>query len=106
MELFKELYQGLFYLHNTKKLANASSVSNVTANDVDSANIEILIDMGFAREQAIHALSIYPSVDEAAEHLLMSGAPTQVIIHNEAEQRTPPEVGYLKLIDYSIPYSL
>lgn len=85
LDLFKELYQGIFYLHNKKKsLPDQSSESQAVA-EIDNTNVEILIDMGFSNAQARQALSLYPTVDEAAEHLLATGAMAQADAHEETE---------------------
>jgi len=89
LEIFKELFRGIFYLHNKNKKSTTPAVVLATS-EFDPASIEILTDMGFSSIQARQALSLFSSVDEAADHLLMSGAmPTHSFALNVEEQ---PEV--------------
>lgn len=85
LEIFKELYHGIFFLHNKRKTSTSPSTNTVTASDLDSRNISILMDMGFTHAQAVNALSIFSSVDEAADHLLFSGNAAQDAIMQPAE---------------------
>jgi hypothetical protein len=57
-------------------------------------NAVILTDMGFSLAEARHALSLFPTVDEAAEHLLANGAMAQADAQEEPEQQNEVCISY------------
>jgi hypothetical protein len=92
LEIFKEIYHGIFVLHNKRKSSTSVGATSVPAIELDSAKISILMDMGFTHAQAVNALTLYSSVDEAAEHLLTNGNVGQDAVDAVMAEQQPVEV--------------